>query len=144
MPLLRYRIGDLVRLSDDACPCGRTLPLLASVEGRSQRQYIVTPDGRFVHAVPFAYFMEERQLAGVPIRQFQIVQHDVRTLDVRIVLDVVDDAGFKLMSSQLNDMVCNYYGPEMVCNIVQVEEIIPEPGHKYEYFISLIVKGEQA
>jgi phenylacetate-CoA ligase len=32
--LLNYRIGDRGTLSPQPCPCGRSLPLLASLEGR--------------------------------------------------------------------------------------------------------------
>ncbi len=35
MPIIRYRLGDLGVLSDEICSCGRTLPLLRSVEGRT-------------------------------------------------------------------------------------------------------------
>jgi phenylacetate-CoA ligase len=34
IPLLRYRIGDLMRLSDSKCPCGRGLPIVDSIVGR--------------------------------------------------------------------------------------------------------------
>ena len=34
-PFVRYAIGDIGLLSDDSCPCGRCLPLLASVVGRT-------------------------------------------------------------------------------------------------------------
>ncbi|MEM1947206.1 MAG: hypothetical protein QW240_00525 [Candidatus Caldarchaeum sp.] len=34
-PFIRYRAGELVELVDDECPCGRDLPLLRSVEGRT-------------------------------------------------------------------------------------------------------------
>ena len=35
MPFIRYRIGDIGRLSEDVCPCGRTLPLLKEIIGRT-------------------------------------------------------------------------------------------------------------
>ncbi len=136
MPLLRYRLGDLAQLLGDACPCGRTLPLLSTIDGRSQRQYIKTPAGGFVHANPFPYFLEERQLAGVPIRQFQVIQHGIGELEVRLVFDATDEAGFAALGRQLQDMVHKYYGSEMNCRVVRVAEIVPEPGRKFEYFIS--------
>ncbi|MET0307007.1 MAG: hypothetical protein ABW196_12380 [Solirubrobacterales bacterium] len=34
-PLIRYELNDLVAVSPDSCPCGRPLPLLKTVEGRS-------------------------------------------------------------------------------------------------------------
>lgn len=33
-PVIRYRLGDVVRLSAEACPCGRAHPVLAEVLGR--------------------------------------------------------------------------------------------------------------
>ena len=47
MPLLRYKMRDLGYSSSEMCSCGRSLPLLKSVEGR-QIDCIVTPDGRLV------------------------------------------------------------------------------------------------
>jgi phenylacetate-CoA ligase len=56
MPLLRYRIGDLVELPDAErpCPCGRTLPTVTRVSGR-QSDAVWTPDGRVI-AAPFLVF----------------------------------------------------------------------------------------
>lgn len=45
--VLNYRIGDRGAMSERSCPCGRTLPMLAELEGR--RSEIVTlADGRRV------------------------------------------------------------------------------------------------
>lgn len=43
--LLNYRIGDRGVIDERPCPCGRTLPLLASFAGRSS-ETIELPDGR--------------------------------------------------------------------------------------------------
>jgi phenylacetate-CoA ligase len=43
--LLNYRIGDRGVIDERPCPCGRTLPLLASFAGRSS-ETIDLPDGR--------------------------------------------------------------------------------------------------
>ena len=45
MPFVRYAIGDLGSLSSETCPCGRGLPLLAHVAGRSSDQLLL-PSGR--------------------------------------------------------------------------------------------------
>ena len=45
MPFVRYAIGDLGALSAEQCPCGRGLPLLHHVTGRSSDQ-LVLPSGR--------------------------------------------------------------------------------------------------
>jgi len=43
--LINYRIGDRGVIDERPCPCGRTLPLLASFAGRSS-EAIALPDGR--------------------------------------------------------------------------------------------------
>jgi len=43
--LLNYRTGDLGTLSDEPCPCGRSLPILERLEGKIN-DVIRTPDGR--------------------------------------------------------------------------------------------------
>jgi phenylacetate-CoA ligase len=44
MPLLRYKIGDYGSLGGE-CPCGRGLPVLKTLEGRSN-DFIVLPSGK--------------------------------------------------------------------------------------------------
>ena len=46
--LLNYRLGDLVTLSNAPCPCGRTLPTLDSIDGRSD-DVLLLPDRSWVH-----------------------------------------------------------------------------------------------
>ena len=45
MALLNYRVGDRAVLSPDPCPCGRSLPLLARLEGR-RSEVVRLADGR--------------------------------------------------------------------------------------------------
>jgi phenylacetate-CoA ligase len=48
--LLNYRIGDRGVIDPRPCPCGRTLPLLASFEGR-RSEMIALPDGREISSL---------------------------------------------------------------------------------------------
>ena len=47
MPVIRYRVGDRLTLTDVSLPCrrGRTFPVLASLEGRID-DVLHTADGR--------------------------------------------------------------------------------------------------
>jgi len=47
MPLIRYRVGDIGVLDDKYCSCGRSLPLMKSVEGRKADCFTL-PDGQLV------------------------------------------------------------------------------------------------
>lgn len=49
-PLVRYKTGDHVFLSDEqSCPCGRVYPIIDSVEGRSV-DFLIAADGTRVYA----------------------------------------------------------------------------------------------
>ncbi|MEA1928253.1 MAG: phenylacetate--CoA ligase [Candidatus Auribacterota bacterium] len=40
-PLIRYRIGDIVSISYDRCSCGRTLPRISKIKGRTDDMLII-------------------------------------------------------------------------------------------------------
>jgi phenylacetate-CoA ligase len=83
MPLVRYRLGDFA-VAGDACPCGRGLPVLREVWGRAY-DFVQLPSGRRCHGEYFVYAFEELRAAGVPVRQFQVVQAGPARLEVAIV-----------------------------------------------------------
>ncbi len=81
MPFIRYRIGDLGRLSNDVCPCGRGLPLLRSIEGRVL-EVLRTRSGRVVPGELFPHIFKE-----IPeIREFQVRQDSLEEIVVFLVL----------------------------------------------------------
>lgn len=80
MPLIRYRVGDRVTPAapDATCPCGRTLPLLESVEGRTD-DVLYTADGRAIGRLDPVF------KASLPIREAQIIQERLNCFRVRFV-----------------------------------------------------------
>ncbi len=80
MPLIRYEIGDYVRVGG-ACPCGRGLPVIDEILGR-QRNLLTLPDGR--RFWPYLHIMEWPQIA--PVRQAQVVQKSLCEIEIRLVL----------------------------------------------------------
>ncbi len=82
MPLLRYRLGDLARAMDDRpCACGRGLPRIGEVLGRTQ-SIVVGTEGQLVPGSYFAHLLKEYDYA---IERFQVVQERVGELELRIV-----------------------------------------------------------
>lgn len=77
---LNYRLGDVAAFSPSPCPCGRTLPVLEAVYGRSD-DMLWLPDGRPMHAL--AVMQHLQVVAGV--HQAQIVQHAPEHFTVRAV-----------------------------------------------------------
>jgi phenylacetate-CoA ligase len=43
-PLIRYKMGDVAKLKEARCSCGRSLPLIESIEGRAD-DYLTLPSG---------------------------------------------------------------------------------------------------
>ena len=66
--LLNYVLGDVARFADEPCPCGRTLPLLADVEGR-QEDFLLLPDGSRLH--PRYIWLALRETPGLLRYQFE-------------------------------------------------------------------------
>ncbi|NID14528.1 phenylacetate--CoA ligase family protein [Luteibacter yeojuensis] len=80
MPFIRYVNGDMSTPAASRCPCGRGLPMLASVDGR-KLDAIRTPAG---HILPGEFF--PHMLKDVPgLTRFQLVQRSLDRLDLSIV-----------------------------------------------------------
>ena len=73
-PFIRYRTGDFGVLDTRMCACGRGLPLLREIQGRST-DFVVAADGTVMHGLALIYVI--RDLQG--IAAFKIIQ-ETRTL----------------------------------------------------------------
>ncbi len=80
VPFIRYATGDVGALSSRKCLCGRSLPLLERIEGRTT-DFVVAPDGTILHALSVIYIV--RELEG--IEQFRIYQKEVDRFQVQLV-----------------------------------------------------------
>ncbi len=81
MPILRYELGDFAEVGE-ACPCGRTLPVLSRILGRT-RNMLTLPSGDKM----WPAFIISRWAALGPISQLQIVQHSATEIEVKAVLN---------------------------------------------------------
>jgi phenylacetate-CoA ligase len=79
MPLVRYRTGDLATGSDEACPCGRGLPVLSDLRGRAD-DVVHTPEGAVVGPAPMSLAFQRVS----HLRRSQVVQDDPSRLLVRL------------------------------------------------------------
>ena len=86
MPIIRYRLGDVVRLGDHSCSCGRGLPLVKDISGRIS-DIIVTPDGRRVETLLFYYVLCDLQTRGGGIKKLQVVRKARADYVIRLVRD---------------------------------------------------------
>ena len=81
-PLIRYRIGDRIKLasSDRICKCGSIFPLVEKIEGRST-DYILSPTHGKVNLGNISN--STKNING--IIKFQVIQHTPETVQVLIV-----------------------------------------------------------
>jgi phenylacetate-CoA ligase len=129
-PFIRYRTGDVGALDMQACPCGRGLPVLARVEGRTT-DFIVAADGTVMHGLALIYVLRDIEA----IDQFKVVQESLRgtrvlltaaaPLDRRIIADIT--ASFR-----------RRLGEEVEIRVEQVHEIPRERSGKYRYVVSRV------
>jgi phenylacetate-CoA ligase len=127
-PFIRYRTGDMAVLKTEPCPCGRTLPALERVLGRST-DFILTRSGEVMHALALIY--EVRDKPGV--QAFKFVQEADLSLELQLV------AGQGLTAEVEQSIVVGIrrrMGEDVQLTIRRVAEIAPERSGKYRYVVS--------
>ena len=72
LPLIRYEISDHLKLSAEACPCGRTFQLIKEIEGREEQViFLEGRSGQEVRVEPDLFF---DKMVLLPIDGWQVVQ----------------------------------------------------------------------
>ncbi len=79
-PFIRYRTGDMVKLSPDSDKDGRGLHVIEEIVGRNT-DFLVHEDGSIVHALAAIYVL--RETAGV--ERFKITQQAINEFEILIV-----------------------------------------------------------
>jgi phenylacetate-CoA ligase len=98
-PLIRYRLGDRGAVGEKTCTCGRTLPVLKTVEGRTD-DVLIMPDGRRVGRLDPVF------KSDLPIREAQIVQHTVQEVVIKFVPDeAFEDGDAQRLADRLRERV---------------------------------------
>ncbi|MEO1086627.1 MAG: AMP-binding protein [Acidobacteriota bacterium] len=130
-PLVRYVAGDRLRLAvDDACPCGRTLPVLAAVEGRVD-DVIVTPDGRRIGRLDPVF------KADLPMLEAQIVQESPTAVRLRYVPEKrLDGAGRRRLEADLRRRLASRL-PGMGVEVEAVDTIPRGAQGKFQAVVGL-------
>ena len=127
-PFVRYRTGDIGKLDDSRCPCGRGLPVLRDLQGRST-DFVVTADGTVMHGLALIYVV--RDLPG--IRAFKITQWTRERIEVLLVPDEGFDSA---CLTRVAEGMRQRLGAGVEVDVRVVEAIAPERSGKYRYVIS--------
>lgn len=83
MPFIRYEVGDVGVPTDRLCECGRGLPLMEKISGRTA-DFLIRENGSKVAGVSLI----ERVLTKNPaIMQMQIIQNEINRFTFNIVMN---------------------------------------------------------
>jgi phenylacetate-CoA ligase len=128
-PFIRYRTGDMGILSDKNCSCGRGLPLLEEVQGRTT-DFVVAKDGTILHGLALIYVL--RDLEGVDA--FKITQTSLEHTIVQIVKAV----GYQQFDAEAKiiDTFKKRLGSSVNIIIEYPDAIAKEKSGKFRYVIS--------
>jgi phenylacetate-CoA ligase len=131
MPMIRYEVGDYGCLATGSCACGRTLPRIREVSGRTA-DFLYRPDG-----VPvFGISILDTFVIHMPgFRQVQIIQDRLDHLDFLIVRDErFTEDSLRI----LREHVVKIFGTNMRYDVRFVEEIPLTERGKYRFSVCML------
>lgn len=129
MPFLRYEVGDIGMLANEPCTCGRSLPLLKALEGRT------TDIIRLSNGITITGVLITSIFAELPVKQFQVVQE---TKDKLLVKIVKDDAYSDIDTGYITRVLSHHAGKEIDIQLEFCDKIPVGKNSKYRYVISQI------
>lgn len=129
-PFIRYRTGDIATLSTQQCACGRGLPMLEEIQGRTT-DFIIAADGTIMHGLALIYILREINEVG----EFKIVQESLQHTHVQVVpIDSLDEA----IQQKIIDGLKARLGQDVQITIEVVDQIAAEKSGKFRYVISKV------
>ncbi|MGQ9670731.1 MAG: phenylacetate--CoA ligase family protein [Desulfosoma sp.] len=127
-PFIRYRTGDVVRMTDECCREGRGLHVLGEVSGRTT-DFVTRSDGTIMHALAVIYVL--RATPGVA--RFKFIQHTVNDVEVL----VVPGPGWEQAREvQVVEGLRARLGEQVKVGIRLMEDIPAERSGKHRYVVS--------
>ena len=128
-PFIRYRTGDVAVMDDRVCACGRGLPMLKEIQGRTT-DFVLTQDGAVMHGLALIYIL--RDLPSV--RSFKVVQHSRLRTEVLLVTE--SGRLEQSLSDHIVDGFKKRLGAMVDIDLKVVNQIAPEKSGKFRYIVS--------
>lgn len=127
-PFIRYRTGDVAALDQGLCACGRGLPMLKEIHGRTT-DFILAADGTVMHGLALIYVV--RDVVGV--ENFKIIQDD--RLHTRVQLVTSADFAEESVTAIRTGMQ-RRLGADVEVAVERVAIIPRENSGKHRYVVS--------
>lgn len=120
MPLIRYRIGDVVRMDRSPCACGRTTPRLFT-EGRLENT-LVRPDGQVLTDAAIGNYLYQQP----QVSDYQLLERSNGRLELRVV-----PRGADFSSDSLAQATQHFLDIPRPITLRRVRTIAPEGSGKF-------------
>ena len=131
-PIIRYRTGDIVKLSRVPCSCGRALGSVKVSGGRAV-EFVVTKEGKWVVGYSFIYIA--RSVKGIV--KFQVLQDKIGEIRVRLA---IDDHFPKDGIEQVKKKAAERLGGDDEIVVEIVDDICPAASGKFRPVISKVAE----
>lgn len=138
MPMIRYNLGDIGIPTDERCSCGRSWPLVQSIEGRTNDIFIMQSGRKLYPRFVFAWIGNEIKEYLFCLSQYQIIQEKRNKIILRVVKGREFDP--KVVSKIKGNIEnsCIRMGEDVSVDIEIVQEIPREKSGKRRKIISLV------
>ena len=129
-PFIRYRTGDIGVLDDTPCACGRGLPVLKEIQGRST-DFVIALDGTVMHGLSLIYVLRD-----IPaVRAFKIIQETLTLTRVQVEpSEGFSDRDVVAIQSGLQARL----GASVLIQVEKVAQVAAERSGKFRYVISKV------
>ena len=132
LPLIRYRVGDLGRLTWEICICGRQGPVVSDLAGR-EVDLLELPDGRRIS--PYLLTTSVEDMNG--LRQYQFAQTARDCLELRFTAF----HGCCPDEVELRRRLQEILGTQMRVRTVRASDVPRTPGGKRRVFVREMADG---
>jgi len=133
MPIIRYRTGDIVTLSNEPCPCGRSLGRI-TISGGRIADFVVTRQGKWVAGYFLIYIC--RSVPGIV--KFQAVQDRVGEVRVSLATDEhFPPDGCDRVKAAVQARLAS----DDEITVERVDDIQPAPSGKYRPVIGKVAEN---
>ena len=136
MPLIRYRLGDLVTRGAAACPCGQPFGTIGAVQGRMLDLFRL-PGGRLLH--PYEILSDLKEDAFRWLRHYQLIQE----AEDRLLFLMVPGPEFtRERLAEFERRAAQVLGNGAWLRTEFVDRIEPGPGGKFHLARSLLPRAD--
>jgi len=131
MPFIRYRMGDVGRVTSSDCSCGRSLQVMKDFLGRTGEIFI-TRDGRMISPNFWCRtFMNDR--IAKAFKRFQVIYRRDGNISIKLVRK---DNNSQEAESLLKEFLKKNFHSDIKVDFDYVEKIEPQISGKYQMVIN--------